>query len=181
MKRRRRSGFAPWLAMAVVTGVVVFCGPFDVALRLLNFFTLTKEEVLRGARIYVDERTDGRQAACLYIVSCDDGPARLTLVSNLTPEIMREAKGDIWHRRSSGFCRGRTTNIGLELIPEVGGEPQGGSNGLARWSFFNDRFIPRSGRFQSGSFSDKPWEPCTFEKALIRSRPVATPQTPPPA
>ncbi len=169
----------PAAALLLVSLALTFCGPLDTAARLYNFSALTNEKVVREARDYVDQRADGQQAACLYVVRCDGDKARLALVPALTASALKEAKGDIWQRRTSGFCPGRTTNIGLQLIPEIGGEPQIESIALARWSFFNDRFIPRSGRFQSGSFSDEPWEPCTLERALIRSPGAATPQTPP--
>ena len=181
MKRRRRTLLWPAAALLLVSLVLAFCGPLDSAVRLYNFSALTHDELVREARVYVDQRADGRQAACLYVVRCDGGRARLGLVPALTAPELEAAKGDIWHRRTSGFCPGRTTNIGLQLIPETAGKPQIESISLARWSFFNDRFIPRSGRFQSGSFSDEPWEPCTLERALIRSPGAPTPQTPPPA
>lgn len=181
MNQPRKGGPWPWVAFVVAAGLFVFAGPLDIATRLLNFSTLTKEEVVSDAQTYLDQRGDQAQAACLYVVTCDEGRARLTLVPDLTDGIVKQLRKDAWHRRTSGFCPGRTTNIGLELIPEDGGEPLGSSQGLARWSFFNDRFIPRSGRFQSGSFSNEPWEPCTLERALIRSPETAASQTPQPA
>lgn len=181
MKRGRRTLL--WLAAALLVSLVLtFCGPLDSTVRLYNFSALTHDKLVREARVYVDQRADGQQAACLYVVRCDEGRARLELVPALTAPELAAVKGDIWHRRTSGFCPGRTTNIGLQLIPETTGEPQIESISLARWSFFNDRFIPRSGRFQSGSFSDEPWEPCTRERALIRSpESLAQPASPPAA
>lgn len=181
MKERRRTLLWQTSALILVGLVLAFCGPLDSVVRLYNFSTLTQDKLVREARVYVDQRADGRQAACLYVVRCDGGRARLGLFPALTATELEAAKGDILHRRTSGFCSGRTTNIGLKLIPEATGEPQIESISLSRWSFFNDRFIPRSGRFQSGSFSDEPWEPCTLERALIRSPGDPTPQLPPPA
>lgn len=168
------------IALVTIGGLaVVFGGPLDISVRLLNFTRLTEHKLIKEAHVYIDQRTDGRQAACLYVVDCDGGAARLTLVSDLAAWRLEDTKRDIWRRRSSGFCPGRTTNIGLQLIPEPGAQPYVESHMLSRWSFFNDRFIPRHGRFQSGAFSDKEWEPCTLERALIRSTPSLNPQIPP--
>ncbi|MDQ3126150.1 MAG: hypothetical protein M3Q74_11185 [Pseudomonadota bacterium] len=178
--RQRKSGPWPWVALLLATGLFVFAGPLDIAARLLNYLTLTEAEIVKDAQAYLDERADLGQAACLYVVTCDGGEARLTLVPDLTDDILEQVREDVWHRRTSGFCPGRTTNIGLELVPKDGGEPLGSSQGLARWSFFNDRFVSRSSRSQSGSFSEEPWEPCTLGRAFIRNTPALSPQTPPP-
>ncbi|MFY8143081.1 MAG: hypothetical protein ACOVMT_04260 [Caulobacter sp.] len=181
MAKRGGKNLLALVALVTIGGLVaIFGGPLDVSARLFNFAMLTEPKLIKEAHAYIDERTDGRQAACLYVVNCDGGSARLTLVSDLATWNLEDTKRDIWRRGSSGFCPGRTTNIGLQLIPEPGAQPDVESHMLSRWSFFNDRFIPRSGRFQSGAFSDKDWEPCTLERALIRSTPSLNPQTPPP-
>lgn len=182
MAKRGRNNPLALLALVTIGGLAfAFAGPLDVSVRLLNFAMLTEPKLIKEAHAYIDERTDGGQAACLYVVDCDSGAARLTLVSDLTAWRLEDTKRDIWRRGSSDFCPGRTTNIGLQLIPEPGAHPDVDSHMLSRWSFFNDRFIPRHGRFQSGAFSDKDWEPCTLERALIRSTPTLNPRTPPPA
>jgi len=157
---------ALFLGVAAVILAILFLGPLDYGLRYAHYKTLTKHELVSGARIYIQNRTNGRQLACLYAVACEGEKARLVLIDDPVAWNFGEAKRSIWRRRFDDFCPGRTTNFGLQLVPMEGAEPASQSTAVARWSFFNDRFIPRLGRFQSGTFSDQPWEECTPEKAL---------------
>ena len=144
----------------------MFLGPLDNAITYVHFRTLTKAKLEHGARSYIRDGLDRHQMACLYVVACDGETARLELVQDPDAWDLKAAKQTIWRRRFQDFCPGRTTNIGLRLIPMEDARPLPESNALARWSFFNDRFIPRQSRFQTGAFSDAPWEDCTAEKAL---------------
>lgn len=143
-------------------------GPLDYALKYYHFKTLTKERLVHEAQAYIDERAGGGQMACVYFVSCDGERARLEMVEDADLWDFLDAKGEIWRRRFNDYCPGRTTNIALHLIPLEGQETRIDAVSHARWSFVNDRFIPRHGRFQNGSFTDQPWERCTPEKALVR-------------
>ncbi len=158
---------ALFLGVAAIILAFLFAGPLDYGLRYAHYKTLTKQELVSGARIYIQNRTNGRQLACLYAVACDGDEARLVLIDDPVAWNFDESKQSIWRRRFEDFCPGRTTNFGLQLVPIEEAEPAGRGTALARWSFFNDRFIPNNSRVvQSGSFSDQPWEECTPEKAL---------------
>jgi hypothetical protein len=158
--------FALVAALAIA---FVFFGPLEYALKYLHFSALSKERLIRETKVYIRDRAGGDQMACLYVVECDGEHARLELVSDIVGWNFRAAKDRIWRRRFSwNYCPGRTTNFGLHLIPRAGHEPEIEATSHARWSFFNDRFIPQWGRFQSGSFSDQPWERCTPERVIVR-------------
>jgi len=148
--------------------LVIFFGPFDQISRYLHFSTLTKERLTHEARVYIDRRAGGGQMACLYAVSCEGERARLVLIDDLETWDFASAKNTIWRRALGDSCSGRTTNFALHLIPHEGHEARVESLSRARWSFFNDRFIPIQDRFQSSSFSDETWEHCTAERAVIR-------------
>ena len=185
MAKPRFFSFRSFLAALALLIAIVFFGPLDLSLRYLSFFSLTKEKLVSEAEAYIDDRAGGNQMACLYVVKCDNSYARLDLVRDMGDLDLQSVKRDVWDRRTRDVCRGRTTNIALHLIPKPGHEEQIDSLARSRWSFINDRFIPLSGRFQSGSFTDQDWERCTPERAIIRnagsSDRVPTPQTPPPA
>ena len=162
------------LDVAALVGALViasaFFGPLEYGLKYLHFSVLTKERLVREAGVYIRERTRGGQLACLYVVRCDSGAARLELVVDISTWDFDDTKRTIWNRRFSSACQGRTTNFALHLIPMLGQEPEIDAVAHASWSFFNDRFIPIRNRFQSGSFTDQPWEPCTKEKAVAPPR-----------
>lgn len=99
--------------------------------------------------------------ACLYVVECDKNGARLSLINDIEELDFKALKQRIWDRRFKNYCTGAVTNLGLEFSPAIPSP-----NRYARWSFYNDRFIPRSGRFQSGAFSVREWESCTKENAI---------------
>ena len=158
--------FALVAALAIA---FVFFEPLDDVLKYLHFSALSKERLIRQTEVYIRDRTRGDQMACLYVVECDGEHARLGLVSDIVGWDFQAAKDRIWRRWwFSNYCPGRTTNFGFHLIPRAGHEPEIDAISHARWSFFNNRFIPERGRFQSGSFSDQPWEQCTPERAIVR-------------
>src|SRR5215467_7895082 len=174
---RRMMAWWKWpLRFALVAALAiafVFFEPVDYALKYLHFSELSKERLIDQAKVYIRDRAGGNQMACLYVVECDGEHARLELVSDIVGWDFRAAKDRIWRRRFSNYCPGRTTNFGLNLIPRAGisHTPWASFNAAiahARWSFVNDRFIPERGRFQSGSFSDQPWESCTPDRAIVR-------------
>lgn len=136
--------------------------------RLVHFRLLNKDRVVREAEAYVRDRTrDPHQKACLYVVRCDGQRARLERVTNTDTLDFEALKRTIWHRRTdTTYCPGRTVNIALHLIPDDGHDPELESTSHAVWSFYNNRFIPRWGRFHSSTFSDQPWEACTPEVSL---------------
>jgi hypothetical protein len=153
----------------VLLFAMLFLGPLDTATRYYDFSTLSKAEIIDQAHKYILDRAGGKQMACVYVVRCDNNRARLEMVTDLNAWDLEATKATIFHRRLNGdYCSGRTTNIALHLVPLEGREPQIEAAAHARWSFFNDRFVPQLGRFQSGSFSDQPWERCTPERAVIR-------------
>ena len=159
--------------VAALAIAFVFFEPVDYALKYLHFSELSKERLIDQAKVYIRDRAGGDQMACLYVVECDGEHARLELVSDIVGWDFQAAKDRIWRRRFSNYCPGRTTNFGLNLIPRAGisHAPWASFNAAiahARWSFVNDRFIPERGRFQSGSFSDQPWESCTPDRAIVR-------------
>ncbi|MGE0530536.1 MAG: hypothetical protein AB7G40_02365 [Hyphomonadaceae bacterium] len=155
----------------VLAIVFVFFGPLDASLRYYRFSTLSKDEVVIQAERYIQDRAGGHQMACVYAVRCDSNRARLEMVRDLAAWDFQETKATIWQRRfDSSFCAGRTTNLALHLVPMDGYEAQNDVLSHARWDFFLDRFIPRRGRFQSGAFTDQPWERCTAANAVIRPR-----------
>jgi hypothetical protein len=162
-----------FVLVAALAIAFVFFEPVDYALKYLHFSALSKERLIHQAKAYIRDRAGGDQVACLYVVECDGEHARLELVSDIISWDFRAAKDRIWRRRFSNYCPGRTTNFGLNIIPRAGisHAPWSSFNPAiahARWSFVNDRFIPERGRFQSGSFSDQPWESCTPDRAIVR-------------
>jgi len=164
--------------LAVALGLVCFIVVFEVwdkATRYISWSTLTKAEIVKDTKSYVRNYIRAEGDVCLYVVDCGQGEARLKLIKDFSTWDLKTDKDIIWQRRFSDVCEGRTTNIGLVFIPN---EPLTSLDGFppilntatshARWSFYLDRFVPRLGRFQSGSFSQKyPFELCTHEKAFV--------------
>ena len=137
----------------------------DWPIRYAKFNSLTTTDIVQDAERYVQRHSDVG-LACVYAVECDSGRARLQLIKDVGTWDIEVTKELTWRRRFEEFCPGRTTNIAMELLPSRDGS-WSSSTGLARWSFRHDKFIPRLGRFQSGSFSQEAdWERCTPEYAL---------------
>ena len=162
-------------ALVLVTGGFLipfkYEGPLQYALKFLNFWTLSKERLIDGAKAYIRVVAGDDQMACLYVVACDGEHARLELVSDIAGWNLQAAKDRIWRRRFSNYCPGRTTNFGLHLIPQAGpaGRQEIDRRAHARWSFLDDGFIAQWSKFGGGgSFTDQPWEQCTPERAIVR-------------
>ena len=146
----------------VVLASIEVAGQFS---KYLKFRNLTKDDVVAGLIEYSknESRPDG---ACLYVVECSSGRARLRMIKDLELWDLEETKTLIWRRRFEDFCPGRTTNIGLELL-ESESESIADSSRLGRWSFGSGEFLRRLSRFQSGSFSQEAsWEKCAPEYAI---------------
>ncbi|HBH89034.1 hypothetical protein [Ponticaulis sp.] len=140
--------------------------------RALNWWSLSKSEIIDGARAYRDRYDNpveprlSNAYACLYAVSCDGERARLVPVTDPENWDFEATRSTIWNRRFSDVCPGRTANFGLHWIDASGADiPDHLEN--AYWSFHNDRFVMRLGRFNSGSFSEEPWQRCTPETAIL--------------
>jgi hypothetical protein len=138
----------------------------DLPLRYASWKNLSKAELIEEADVYLKNYTNGGQA-CLYAVDCRSGRAELVLVKDLETWDIEKTKDIVWRRRFSSFCPGRTANFGLHVIPaNEQDEPPVQSIETARWSFYHDRFLPRYGRFQGGSFSEADWEKCSEPYAV---------------
>jgi len=151
--------------VAVAMALFFASGP---ALSLLHFRQLSKQKVIAEANNYIERHSESRRIACLYVVSCEGGRARLAIVPDVNGWDIGQTKARIWRRRFSDHCAGATANIGLQLAPEPGGSDVGDSMDQARWSFFNDRFVPLRSRASHGAFSEEPWERCTEARAVLR-------------
>ncbi|MCZ4297113.1 hypothetical protein [Henriciella marina] len=158
-----------WTVIIIVASIsIVFA--IDYAGRYRSWQSLSGAKLSREISRYIDRYDVPAAHACLYAVDCSTGRARLALLGTLDDDTISEAKSRVWDRRfNPGFCDGRTTNFGLQLLGKDNAEPLADFNAHARWSFANDRFIQRWSRFQSGAFSEEPWERCTPEKALWHS------------
>lgn len=165
---RRRFRRWVWISLAVLFPILALSS-YDSLARYLSWKTMSKAELIEEAEAYLQNYTSGGQA-CLYAVDCQSGRAILVLVRDIETWDIEETKDLIWRRRFSDFCPGRTANFGLHVITTPESEqitPLVESNRSARWSFYNDRFLPRYGRFQGGAFSEGSWEPCSAENALV--------------
>ena len=163
---KRFFGWRTWAALGLLL-LFAFAGPLDALTRYWNFSTLTKQELIAGVSNYARDRVippGYTGPICLYEVDCTGDRARLRLVENIDTWDFEAAKTRIWNRRFSDVCPGRTANFGLHLAGWGESDPLA----LARWSFFNDRFIPQRSRFQSGAFSEEPWQRCPPEFAVPR-------------
>ena len=158
-------GWRTWVLVFLLL-LFAFAGPLDGIIRYANFTSLTKEKLVARADDYIRDRVPGDQLVCLYVVNCEGDRARLELVKHLDAWDFGAAKQRIWKRRFSAFCPGRTANFGIQVIPKTGEQSEIEAIAQARWVFFNDHFIPKHGRFQSGAFSEEPWESCTAQFAL---------------
>ena len=164
-QRRFRWWILLLLAGLVPTLAILYYG---LPSRYISWKTLSKAELIEEADVYLKNYTNGGQA-CLYAVDCQSGRAGLVLVKDFEGWDIEKTKDIVWRRRFSGFCPGRTANFGLHVIPESEqNRPLTPSNQTARWSFYHDRFLPRYGRFQGGSFSEADWEKCSEPYALVR-------------
>ena len=158
-------GLVPVLAVLVVWGT----GYGSLA---LNWWLLSKSEIIGGAQAYRDRYDIHNQSylsnayACLYAVSCDGGRARLIPITDPESWDFEETRSTIWKRRFSDACPGQTANFGLHWIDASGADIPHYLE-TAYWSFYNDRFVTRHGRFHSGSFSEEPWQRCTPDVSIL--------------
>lgn len=114
------------------------------------------------------------KAVCVYVLSCDHNEARLQLVQNLDEVDFEALRDQIWDRRFQGTCEGRTANLGLHIYRDsTETSSRYWHSDHAIWSFGNNRFVPKHGRFSGGSFSEEPWERCSLEKAIYPMKSVA--------
>jgi hypothetical protein len=139
---------------------------YDYLSRYLSWANLSKEELVASARGYVRERAPG-QKVCLYAVTCEKGRAQLALVKDLAGWDIAAARQLAWDRRFGNSCPGRTANFALAVAP--GGPDIPESLREAVWSFANDRFVPRWGRFHGPqAFSEEAPEACTAAHVIAR-------------
>ncbi len=164
---RRRFRWWIWLLLAAFFPILAILN-YGLPSRYLSWKTLSKAELVEEADVYLKNYTNGGQA-CLYAVDCESGRAGMVLVKDFEAWDIEKTKDIVWRRRFSDFCPGRTANFGLHVIPaSEQGQPEPPSNQTARWSFYHDRFLPRYGRFQGGSFSEVDWEKCSKSYAVAR-------------
>lgn len=162
-----------WISLAILFPILALSS-YDPLARYLSWKTMSKAELIEEAEAYLQNYTYGGQA-CLYAVDCQSGRAVLVLVKDIEAWDIEETKDLVWRRRFSEFCPGQTANFGLHVITTPESEqitPMVESNRWARWSFYNDRFLPRYGRFQGGAFSEGGWEPCSAENTLVHRQAI---------
>lgn len=134
---------------------------YDKSTRFWSWRSLSKGELVEEAVAYTEFYRVRDVGICVYVLDCSSGRARLHRVADLDGWDLDRTLELIWERRFSDFCPGRTANIGLHLVSlSEGNQTLQSYNETARWSFGLDRFVSRQSRFQSGSFSEEPWERC---------------------
>lgn len=179
-----RRPFRWWLWLPLTMFFLTLMFNFTPLSRYASWKMLSKAELVEEASLYLDKyasdyldnSTEGMHV-CLYAVDCQSGRAGLVLVKDLETWDIEKTKDIVWRRRFSDFCPGRTANFGLHAVPvNKQDEPLPGRIQTARWSFYADRFLPRFGVFQSGSFSEIDWEKCSEPYALVHRQ--APPHTP---
>jgi len=152
----------------IATIPLLFVGMFayDYFSRFVSWRNLSSELLNEKTSWYLDNRALDQgsiSGVCLYIVACEDDRARLVIVEDIESIDFKLLRDRIWDRRFNGVCEGRTSNLGLHIIRNSAAtEP----NDYAIWSFYNNRFIPRHGRFSAGAFSEEPWERCSIKKSI---------------
>lgn len=156
---------APVLLFAAVLAL-------EYPIRLLQWQTLSKTEVVKGAEVFrrrydLSARYLENAYVCLYVVSCESGRARLSPVTDIESWDFAATKATIWRRKFSDYCPGRTANFGLHWVDRSGAEIPGFLE-TAYWSMSNDRFLMRHGRFNTGAFSEEPWQRCTPDIAILK-------------
>lgn len=164
--RRLLSRLWPLLIVSVLTLAYVW---LEFGTRYISWRTLSKEELVTEATVYVRTRTSGKDA-CIYYTTCRDGRAGLKLVTSLDQFDLEATKQLAWDRKFKNACPGRTAHFALELLPDpLAAQQTSGFSGKAVWSFYNDRFIPILGRFHGPyAFSETPYKNCTAEFVISR-------------
>lgn len=158
-----------WIAGTIITvaTVILMLAAADLIPRFLSWRSLSAETVEQKTQLYLDTRTFSPEkviAVCVYAVECSSGRAILKKMQQPERFDFQELRQTIWSRRFEKTCPGRTANLGLHIVRSSQDSIYNSSD-HAIWSFYNDRFIPRLGRFSGGSFSEEPWDRCTVETA----------------
>lgn len=158
-----------WMLAAVAGSVALFVVS-DYFSRISSWSNLSAEVVDQKVRWYLDNSAIDNSsitAVCVYVLSCDHNEARLKLVHDLDEVDFEALRDQIWDRRFRRTCEGRTANLGIHIYRELSEtSSRYWHSDHAIWSFNNNRFIPKHGRFSGGSFSEEPWERCSLEKAI---------------
>tara|TARA_B100000678_G_scaffold95898_1_gene80188 strand:- start:16177 stop:16701 length:525 start_codon:yes stop_codon:yes gene_type:complete len=163
------------IAIAAIPGLFILGIALPYGVTAFNWFTLSKAELVSGVESFrwrydgPNYSSLGNAYACLYAVSCETDRPKLVPITDLENWDFKSTKSTIWKRRFSNECPGRTANFGLHWVDASDSEIPGFLEN-AYWSFFNDRFLMRHGRFNSGSFSEEPWQRCTPEIAILSPR-----------
>lgn len=158
------------LALALPFAILLLIvGPVHWGLRYQSWSELSKDKLIRSANSYIAHRAPGN-GACLFVVECKSGRARLKLIKSMKDWDFEASKQIVWDRKFDGICQGLTANFALELVND---NPQSqktfeGSR-RAVWSFYNDQFVPIRTRFGFAAFSEAETEPC------VNSYSVTTP------
>ncbi len=152
-------------AAALVLGAsLLLTGGFA---RYKSWRSLSPAHVLTATQWYIANRArqaNDVTAVCVYVLDCSDDRARLAIVPAPDQYDFRALRQLIWVRRFKGRCQGYTANLGLHILRRPDNDRYAGSD-QAIWSFNNDRFIPSSGNWSGGAFSEEPWERCTIDRA----------------
>lgn len=153
-----------YLLIGLAAVLLLLIGPVDWACRYWSWRNLSKTELIEAADWYIEHRVPGNKA-CLYAVVCENNRPSLELVKSVDEWDIRAAKQLAWKRRFQSTCAGRTANFGLELLSdELVGIGEAQYRRRAVWSFYNDRFVPLSGRMHGPhAFSEIEPEPCRAE------------------
>ncbi len=147
---------------SIVIAVLMLLGPVDWAQSYLSWRNLTKDELVRAANDYVDDRAPGN-AACLYSVVCKDNRAGLALIRSVDDWDITAARQLAWDRKFSNTCPGQTANFAVKLaVDQPRYKETLDSLKYGVWSFNNDRFVSSWSRTSPlSAFSEFPTDECT--------------------
>ena len=158
-----------WI-MATMSLLTIVLFASDYCSRYVNWRNLSAELLNEKISWYLENRAGDQasiSAACLYIVACEDDIARLVIAEDIESIDFELLRSRIWDRRFSGICEGRTSNLGLHIIRNSTATTSAYSTSdHAIWSFYNNKFIPKQGRFSGGAFSEEPWERCSVQRSI---------------
>lgn len=155
-----------WLAIAfaILIGIPTVVFAVDHYGRYDSWRTLDAATVQAEAINYVERYDINNVGVCVYAVTCEADRAILSPIPDLNAHDFYQTQELIRARRFEGACTGRTANLGLHLVElEQNSTTLRSYQETGRWSFSNDRFIQRRSRFQSGYFSEEPWQRCTHD------------------
>lgn len=135
--------------------------------RYISWRALSPTLISESSQWYMENRAndvDDIIAICVYALDCAENSARLTIVPDPDQYDFETLRQLIWARRFNGTCIGQSANLGLHLLRSSLSDGNPGSD-RAIWSFYLNRFIPKSGNWSGGAFSEEPWERCSMERA----------------